>query len=177
MAPVEFSFERSPLVLDAGIDAHHVVVHGVGDTRSKKVGREDDAAVRQPDLAVLDAVVWLALLLFGAERVVHANPRRNRLVLVEIAERAIEAELARRRSHWSMYDWVLNLLSICAALTPSVLRLLATIAMYLNFVLISPFSHTPVVYQPRKNSSAISRSSTPAGSGNCPSVLRTAAAM
>src|SRR5262245_19031612 len=72
-----------------------------------------------------------------------------------------------------MKDCVSSLLSSCAALTPSVLRLLANIAMYLNLVLTSPFSHTPEVYEPRKNSSAIRRSSTPSQYGNCPSVLRT----
>src|SRR5262245_54362217 len=72
-----------------------------------------------------------------------------------------------------MYDCVSNLLSSCDALTPSVLKLLANIAMYLYLVRISPLSQTPVVYEPRKNSSAIRRSSTPSQSGNCPSVLRT----
>ena len=65
------------------------------------------------------------------------------------------------------------LLSICAALTPSVLRLLANITWYLNLVWRSPLSQTPEVYEPRKNSSAISRSSTPSQYGNWPSVLRT----
>ena len=65
------------------------------------------------------------------------------------------------------------MLSICEALTPSMLRLVANIALYFNFVWISPLSQTPVVYEPRKNSSAISRSSTPSQYGNCPSVLRT----
>src|SRR6476620_798079 len=64
-------------------------------------------------------------------------------------------------------------LSSCAALTPRVLRLLANIAMYFNLVWSSPLSHTPEVYEPRKNSSAIKRSSTPRQYGNCPSVLRT----
>ncbi len=72
-----------------------------------------------------------------------------------------------------MYDCVSSVLSICDALTPSVLRLFASIAMYLNFVLNSPLSHIPVVYNPRKNSSAMSRSSTPSQYGNWPSVLRT----
>ena len=45
--------------------------------------------------------------------------------------------------------------------------------MYLNFVANSPFSQTPVVYEPRKNSSAISRLSTVSQYGNWPSVLRT----
>ena len=44
-----------------------------------------------------------------------------------------------------MYDCVSNVLSICAALTPSVLRLFANIAMYLTFVASSPLSQTPVV--------------------------------
>ncbi len=65
------------------------------------------------------------------------------------------------------------LLSICEALTPSVLRLLAIITWYLTLVWRSPLSQTPEVYEPRKNSSAISRSSTPSQYGNWPSVLRT----
>jgi hypothetical protein len=68
---------------------------------------------------------------------------------------------------------VLSWLSSCAALTPSVLRLLANITMYLSVVFNSPFNQTPDVYEPRKNSSAISRSSTPSQYGNWPSVLRT----
>ena len=68
---------------------------------------------------------------------------------------------------------VSSLLSICAALTPSVLRLLPTITWYLTLVWNSPLSQTPEVYDPRKNSSAISRSSTPSQYGNWPSVLRT----
>ena len=58
------------------------------------------------------------------------------------------------------------LLSSCAALTPSVLRLLANIAWYLTLVWSSPLSQTPEVYDPRKNSSAIRRSSTPSQYGN-----------
>ncbi len=73
-----------------------------------------------------------------------------------------------------MYDWVLNLLSSCVALTPSTLKLSASIAMYLNFFGRSPLSHTPSVYEPLKNSSAIKRLSTLSQYGNCPSVLRTA---
>ncbi len=64
-------------------------------------------------------------------------------------------------SHWSMKDVVSRVLSSCDALTPSVLRLLASMAMYLSLVEISPLSQKPVVYEPRKNSSAISRSSMP----------------
>src|SRR6478609_5079737 len=64
-------------------------------------------------------------------------------------------------------------LSSCAALTPRVLRLLANMAMYFSLVWSSPLSHTPEVYEPLKNSSAINRSSTPSQYGNCPSVLRT----
>src|SRR6185436_5394617 len=71
------------------------------------------------------------------------------------------------------YDCVSKRLSSCAALTPSVLRLLANITLYLRFVWSSPLTHTPEVYEPRKNSSAIRRSSTPSQYGNCPSVLRT----
>ena len=51
-------------------------------------------------------------------------------------------------SHWSEYDCVSNLLSSCAALTPSVLRLLPNIAMYLSFVVSSPLTQTPEVYEP-----------------------------
>src|SRR5262245_41124572 len=72
-----------------------------------------------------------------------------------------------------MYDCVSNLLSSCDALTPSVLRLFANITLYLTFAAISPLSQAPVVYEPRKNSSAIRRSSTPSQYGNWPSVLRT----
>src|SRR5262249_8580913 len=75
-------------------------------------------------------------------------------------------------SHWTEYDCVSILLLSCPALTPSVLRLLAIMAMYLTFACTSPFTHTPCVYEPRKNSSAMSRSSTPSQYGNCPAVLR-----
>jgi hypothetical protein len=68
---------------------------------------------------------------------------------------------------------VSTVLSICAALTPSVLRLLASMAMYFTLVASSPLTHTPVVYEPRKNSSAIRRASTLSQYGNWPSVLRT----
>ena len=44
-----------------------------------------------------------------------------------------------------MNDVVSSVLSSCDALTPSVLRLLASIAMYLSFVEISPLSQKPVV--------------------------------
>ena len=45
--------------------------------------------------------------------------------------------------------------------------------MYFSCVTISPLAQKPVVYEPRKNSSAIRRSSTPSQYGNWPSVLRT----
>ena len=65
------------------------------------------------------------------------------------------------------------LLSICDALTPRMLRLVANITLYFRFWKRSPFAQTPFVYEPRKNSSAINRPSTPSQYGNCPSVLRT----
>ena len=65
------------------------------------------------------------------------------------------------------------LLSICDALTPRMLRLVANITLYFSFWERSPFTQTPLVYEPRKNSSAINRPSTPSQYGNCPSVLRT----
>jgi len=71
-----------------------------------------------------------------------------------------------------MNDVVSSVVSSWDALTPSVLRLFARIAMYLTLVLTSPLSQTPVVYEPRKNSSEVSRSSTPIQYGNWPSVLR-----
>src|SRR5262245_59520007 len=71
-----------------------------------------------------------------------------------------------------MYEEVFSPLSICVALTPSVLRLFPSITMYLSFVVSSPFSQAPLVYEPRKNSSEVRRSSTPSQYGNCPSVLR-----
>ena len=49
------------------------------------------------------------------------------------------------------------LLSICDALTPRMLRLVANITLYFRFAGRSPFAQTPLVYEPRKNSSAISR--------------------
>ena len=61
-------------------------------------GREDDAAVRQPDLAVLDAFgSGLALLFLEAVGVVDADPGRDLLVIVVVAERVPQAELAGRR--------------------------------------------------------------------------------
>ena len=44
-----------------------------------------------------------------------------------------------------MNDVVSIVLSSCDALTPSVLRLLASMAMYLTLVVSSPFSQMPVV--------------------------------
>ncbi len=98
-APVVLALERQALVLDARIDAHHPVVDFVdGDARSKQIGREDDAAVRQPDLAVLDAFgSRLALFFLEAVGVVHADPRRDLLVSVVVAEPVPQAELAGRR--------------------------------------------------------------------------------
>ena len=51
--------------------------------------------------------------------------------------------------------------------------LVANITLYFSLAGRSPFSQTPLVYDPRKNSSAISRPSTPSQYGNWPSVLRT----
>ena len=77
----------------------HPVVHFVdGDAGSEEVRREDDAAVGQPDLAVLDAFgSRLALFFLEAVGVVHADPRRDLLVIVVVAERVPQAELAGRR--------------------------------------------------------------------------------
>ena len=97
-APVVLGLQRQALVLEAAVHARHLVVHLLdGDARPEQVGREDDAAVGQPDLAVLDAVrARLALLVLGALRVVHGQAGGELLVVVEVAERALEAELARR---------------------------------------------------------------------------------
>src|SRR5580765_2043424 len=75
-------------------------------------------------------------------------------------------------SHVSANDCVSNLLSSCDALTTRMLRLVANIALYFSFRPRSPFTHTPLVYEPRKYSSAIGRASTVIQYGNCPSVLR-----
>ena len=64
-------------------------------------------------------------------------------------------------SHCSIKVVVSKVLSSWEALTPRVLRLLASMATYLTLVESSPLSQNPVVYEPRKNSSAISRSSMP----------------
>ena len=67
------------------------------DAGSEQVRREDDAAVGQPDLAVLDPLgARLALLVLEAVGVVHADPRRDLLVIVVVAERVPQAELAGR---------------------------------------------------------------------------------
>jgi hypothetical protein len=78
-------------------------------------------------------------------------------VPVEVAEGAVEAELAGGGQPWSMKDVVSRVLSSWDALTPSVLRLLASMAMYLTLVEISPLSQKPDVYEPRKNSSDVNR--------------------
>ena len=98
-APVVLALERQPFVLDARIEARHPVVHFVDrDARAEQIRREDDAPVRQPDLAVLDAFgSRLALLFLEAVGVVHADPRRDVLVIVVVAERVPQAELAGRR--------------------------------------------------------------------------------
>ena len=97
-APVVLGLQREAPVLEPAVDAHHVVVDLLdGDAGAEEVGREDDAAVREPDLAVLDAVrARLALLVLGAVRVVRREPRRQVLVVVVVAEGPVEAELARR---------------------------------------------------------------------------------
>jgi hypothetical protein len=162
-APVVLRVQRQALVLDPAVDAHHVVGHLLdGDARAEEVGREDHAPVREPDLAVLDAVLArLALLVLGAVGVVPRQTRGHLVVVVVVAKRAQRPNSPVVGSHWSMKDVVSNVLSSCDALTPSVLRLFASMTMYLNFVDSSPLSQKPVVYEPRKNSSEVSRSSTP----------------
>lgn len=67
---------------------------------------------------------------------------------------------------------VSNLLLSWAALTPSVLRLLPSIAWYDRRSTICPLAQIPEVYEGRKNSSAIKRVSTPSQKGKLPSTLR-----
>src|SRR5262249_22095495 len=78
-------------VLDAAVDAHHLVVHGVDrDAWAEEVGREDDAAVGQPDLTVLDPVgSGLRLLVFHAVREMPADPGGDLLMVVLVAARTV----------------------------------------------------------------------------------------
>ena len=134
-APVVLRLERQAVILDAGIEAHHLVVHRFDrDARTKEIGREDDAAVGQSDLAVLDRV-RAGLLLFVFEAV-GVSARRAWW-------RPSGDRRSRRRSRtdrtllsWAataaMKDCVSSLLSSCVALTPRTLRLFPIIAMYLS---------------------------------------------
>ena len=92
----------------------------------------------------------------------HADAGRDLLVVVVVAERPDTGRTRRSSAATAACTTACRiLLSSCAALTPRMLRLVANIALYFNFSKRSPFSQTPFVYEPRKNSSAIRRSSTP----------------
>src|SRR5262249_50948338 len=95
-APVVLRLQGEALVLDAAVHAGHAVADLLdGDAGTEEVGGEDDAAVGEPDLAVLDAVgARLALLVLRAAGEVAGQARGHLLVPVEVAERAVEAELA-----------------------------------------------------------------------------------
>ena len=97
-APVVLDFERGALVFDPGVEARHVVAHVLDDDpHPEQLRREDDAAVRQPDLRILDAVrPRLFLPVLETLRVVDSESRGHVLVMVVVAERADVAELARR---------------------------------------------------------------------------------
>ena len=65
---------------------------------AEQVRREDLAAIGEADLGVLDAIrAGLALFVFGAGRVVNRQACRELLVIIEVAKRSPQAELAGGR--------------------------------------------------------------------------------
>ena len=97
-APVVLGLKRQPVVLDTRVEAHHLIADLVdADACAEEIGREEVAAVRQPDLAVFNGLrPRLALPVLDAVRVVHAEPCRDLLVVVVIAKGPVKAELACR---------------------------------------------------------------------------------
>ena len=98
-SPVVLGLDRHAAVLDPRVEARHPVIDLVHrDAGSEEIGRKDDAAIGQTDLAVLDSFgARLRLLVLDAVRVVHADPRCDLVVGLVVAEPVPRAKLAGGR--------------------------------------------------------------------------------
>src|SRR6185503_263877 len=96
-APIELALERHPVILHAAVDARHLVVDRVDrDAGAEQIRGENDAAVAQADLGVLDRIrPRLALRVLEAVRPVDTDARGELLMPVVITERPVQSELAR----------------------------------------------------------------------------------
>ena len=89
---VILSLQRIAVILNTPIDRCHLVNRIIDqDPRSEEIGREDYAAVREPELGVLELVVIrLALLVLFAIGEMTSQPGSHFLVIFKVAETLAE---------------------------------------------------------------------------------------